>query len=130
MAILDNITVADAQLTSVFPSIDDYKFEGQSDFSDAIGIAKREVYREIRSKTGKTTTEMDKIRDTDQKNVLDKVVYLALSQVFLYNGAIELASEYKSKADGVAMFFHDDSDDDSVIDDGEESLMISATFGR
>lgn len=130
MAILNDITVVDADLTKVFPSISDFKFEGQSDFSEAIAISKREVYRDIKSFTDKTESEMDNVRDTDQQNIKDKIVFNALSHIFLYNGNIELAGEYKIKADAIPFYFHDDTDGDNTLDDGEEFLITTSRIGR
>lgn len=130
MAILGDITVVDSDLVKVFPSINDFKFEGQSDFSETIAISKREIYREIKSLTDKSETEMDNVRDTDQGNIKDKIVFNSLSHIFLYNGNIELAGEYKIKSDAIPLYFHDDFDGDNTLDDGEEYLITTSRIGR
>ncbi len=130
MAILANITVADSDLSAVFPDVNDYKFSSQTDFSDIVDRVKREVYRDIRAKSGKTNTEMDRIKDLNTTEIKDKIIYLSLAEIFLSNGALDLADSYRSRANAVPLNYYDDADADSTADDSEKEFRPHVTFGR
>ena len=131
MAALDNITVADADLKKVFPDIDDYKFEGQTDFSEDVSVVKREVYRDLRRQTGLTDTDLANIKDyTIDTSLYDKIIYLTLSNVMANNSRMELAAHYKSRGEAIAFEYYIDQNEDSVIDESEKRLNNRIKFGR
>ena len=131
MAALDNITVADADLKKIFTDIDDYKFEGQTDFSEDIKVVKRDVYRDLSRQTGLKDSELANIKDyTIDTSLYDKIIYLTLSNILANNSRMELASHYKSRGEAIAFEYYIDENTDNVIDESEKRLNNRIKFGR
>ena len=128
---LTNITVADADLKKIFPDVDDYKFSGQTDFSEDIAVVKREVYRDLRRQTGLEDSELAKIKDFDTDTSLyDKIIYLTLSNILANNGRMDMAQHYQARGEAIAYEYYVDSDDDSSASESEKRTNNRLKFGR
>jgi len=126
MAVLDNITVVDADLISVRADITQYFLHStDDDFTEEIAGAKRKVYREIRAiervKNPALTEEdlatlLDTINDSPQdKPILEKIVYITISDILIANNMTELAEVYFKQANEVALSYLIDTVQEDAI---------------
>lgn len=139
MSILANISVVDADLTNIKGDIANYKFSGQSDFTNEISSAKRKIYRELKAEYAtlypsytdtELETHLDNVKDLPSQYLKDGVVYQSLANIMLANEMPELAGYYLDMAKAIPLKAYVDEDSDSVVDDSEELYAPRATFGR
>lgn len=137
---LANITVVDTDLDNIVPNISDYKFSGQTDFSDQIAEARKDVYRMVYvdmentypSKTHSAIkTEVEKVKDfSETPNLKDAIIRLSLARIFKGNSLLELADAYEVEASQIPLKYHYDEDSDNVVDTGEIKVRSKYVFGR
>ena len=128
---LTNVTVGDTDLTARKPDLaTKYKFSGQSDFSEQINAAKRRLHREIQDRDGLNDTQMALVKDTQLETLKDKIVLLAIGEVFLSNNMPEMADSYAAMAGRLPTQYVLDANEDDVQAAGEVGSAPFATFGR
>ena len=126
-----NVTVGDSDLTARKPDLaDKYKFKGQSDFSEQINAAKRRLHREIQDRDGLNDTQMALVKDTQLRTLKDKIVLLAIGEVFLSNNMPEMADSYAAMAGRLPTQYVLDTNEDDVQAAGEVGSAAFITFGR
>ncbi len=131
MAVLDNITIDDAALAKVHPDIDDYKFEGQSNFNEDIAIVKREVYRDLRRQTGLEDADLAKIKDySTDTSLLDKICFLTISNIMANNGRMDMAEHYEAKGNAIQYEYYVDDNSDDTTQEHEKRQNNRLKFGR
>lgn len=138
---LSNITITTNDLKAVCPDIETYKFQGETDFSNQIAIARKSVYREVlrdyrlRNPADSLTaseTALANVKDlSNTPNLKDKIVRHTIAEIFRTNRMLELSEAYRHDADLIILEYHLDADNDGVIDDDDEiNKTTGFTFGR
>lgn len=137
-----NIAITTLELKKIRPDIEDYLFEGQSDFSDQVESADREEYRNISKQLrleypenteAEIGTLISKIKDhTVEKTLHDRRVFLTLAAIFGVNTMLPESDYYRQRAYEIPLRYFIDSNDDDIQGEDEtrdiESRKI--TFGR
>ena len=128
---LTNVSVDDDDLTARKPDlVAKYKFSDQTDFSEQINAAKRRLHREIQDRDGLNDTQMALVKDTQLSTLKDKIVLLAIGEVFLSNNMPEMADSYSAMAGRLPTQYVLDADEDDVQSPGEVGSAAFITFGR
>jgi len=138
MAVLTNITVGTDQLEIFKPDIENYLFEGQTDFSDQITAAKEEVYSEIKlqeqgnyptSTDAQLVTILANIKDySDTKPLQRYVSLISVALIMAGNGLLDESNYFRDMASRLRLQYYIDSDEDGVADSSENSIVNQAPF--
>ncbi len=128
--ILRNVTVLDSDLRNVFPDIEKYKLDEWTDFAKPILQSKKALYRRLQQVTGKDDDDMADIRDLKTEEMKSRIVMDTLVRIFIANRNFELANAYTSEKLAIPMVYHDDTDGDVVVDEGERAISQIPVFSR
>jgi len=128
--ILRNVTVLDADLRNVFPDLDAYLLPEWTDFAKPILQSKKALYRKLQQVTGKDDDDMADIRDLKTEEMKSRIVMDSLVRIFIANRNFELARAYTSEKLAIPMVYHDDTDGDVVVDEGERAISQLPVFSR
>lgn len=134
MAVLENITVVDADLIKICPDIvSSLKFANQANFTDVITDAKKVVFGMIKEKyrednPGYTDAELNTdlvlVKDRTEEGYLkDKVSKLTIAAIFRQNRMWDEMEVWDEQAKRVPLLFYIDLDEDSTVDLDEEKRV-------
>jgi len=139
-AVLENISVATADLQTIKPNILDYLKDGESNFTTAILNQKRELYAEIKmhersNYPGYTNAELDvllaKITDYPLEcNLANRLKHMVVGWILMDNRLYEEGDYYIQHAKAIPMQYFIDVDADAAAGDSEKSETQYPRFGR
>ena len=130
MASLTNITVDTTSLEKFQPDIQQYLFNGASNFTDEITLAKDRIHRKIQDTRALTDEQMADIKDAPTNNLVAIVSMETISDIFLANGMVDRAELWSKKAKETPLAYYIDEDDDDVVAEGEKDYRPNVKFGR